>query len=68
MPMPIKNLDEFDKVVNVSWYTPEKSTETLRYASFTEEKTPLANSGEDSHVFSRFHRCILYVASTYGIS
>ena len=29
MPMPIKDLDEFDKVVNVSWYTPDKSTEAL---------------------------------------
>lgn len=24
MPMPIQNLEEFDKVINVSWYTPEK--------------------------------------------
>jgi hypothetical protein len=27
MPMPIKNLDEFDKVLNVSWYTPDKPRE-----------------------------------------
>ncbi|KAK2761400.1 hypothetical protein FQN54_001922 [Arachnomyces sp. PD_36] len=25
MPMPIQNLEEFDKVLNVSWYTPDKS-------------------------------------------
>lgn len=29
MPMPINSLDEFDKVVNVSWYTPEKPREEL---------------------------------------
>lgn len=31
MPMPIHKPDEYDKVVNVSWYTPEKSREELRY-------------------------------------
>ena len=31
MPMPINNLDEYEKVVNVSWYTPDKSTNELRY-------------------------------------
>ncbi|KAK2811875.1 hypothetical protein FQN50_001913 [Emmonsiellopsis sp. PD_5] len=27
MPMPIQNLEEYDKVLNVSWYTPEKRRE-----------------------------------------
>ncbi|SLM35774.1 exocyst complex component [Lasallia pustulata] len=31
MPMPINNLDEYDKVVNVSWYTPDKSREELSF-------------------------------------
>ncbi|MCJ1227730.1 hypothetical protein MMC12_004388 [Toensbergia leucococca] len=31
MPMPINKLDEYDKVVNVSWYTSEKSREELRF-------------------------------------
>lgn len=31
MPMPISNIDEYDKVVNVSWYTPDKSREELVY-------------------------------------
>ena len=31
MPMPINNLDEYDKVVNVSWYKPEKEREDLVY-------------------------------------
>jgi hypothetical protein len=29
MPMPISNLDEYDKVVNVSWFTPDKDREEL---------------------------------------
>ena len=31
MPMPINKLDEYDKVVNVSWYTPEKPREEIRF-------------------------------------
>ncbi|QSS62496.1 exocyst complex component Sec15 [Histoplasma capsulatum] len=27
MPMPIQNIEEYDKVLNVSWYNPEKSRE-----------------------------------------
>ncbi|KAF2434753.1 exocyst complex subunit Sec15-like protein [Tothia fuscella] len=29
MPMPINSLDEYDKVVNVSWYTPDTRREEL---------------------------------------
>lgn len=32
MPMPIQTLEEYDKVLNVSWYTPEKSREEQAYA------------------------------------
>lgn len=31
MPMPISNLDEYDKVVNVSWFTPDKPRDELSY-------------------------------------
>ncbi|MCJ1248322.1 hypothetical protein MMC30_005539 [Trapelia coarctata] len=31
MPMPINNLDEYEKVVNVSWYTPGRSANELRF-------------------------------------
>ncbi|KAL8945139.1 MAG: hypothetical protein Q9211_000351 [Gyalolechia sp. 1 TL-2023] len=31
MPMPIHRADEYDKVVNVSWYTPEKAREELHF-------------------------------------
>lgn len=27
MPMPIQNAEEYDKVLNVSWYTPDKPQE-----------------------------------------
>lgn len=33
MPMPINSLDEYDKVVNVSWYAPEKPREQLTYVA-----------------------------------
>lgn len=31
MPMPINKLDEYDKVVNVSWYTPDKPRSEIRF-------------------------------------
>ncbi|KAI9844092.1 MAG: hypothetical protein M1837_005806 [Sclerophora amabilis] len=31
MPMPINNLDEYDKVINVSWYSPDKEREHLNF-------------------------------------
>ncbi|KAF2087013.1 exocyst complex subunit Sec15-like protein [Saccharata proteae CBS 121410] len=31
MPMPINTLDEYDKVVNVSWYTSDKDREDLTF-------------------------------------
>jgi len=31
MPMPIQNVEEFEKVVNVSWYTPEKLANETKY-------------------------------------
>ncbi|KAI4168914.1 MAG: hypothetical protein LQ343_006036 [Gyalolechia ehrenbergii] len=40
MPMPIHKADEYDKVVNVSWYTPEKAREELQYSD-TAQKTCL---------------------------
>jgi hypothetical protein len=30
MPMPINGLDEYDKVINVSWYTPETQRQDLK--------------------------------------
>ena len=31
MPMPISKIDEYDKVLNVIWYTPEKPREEIRF-------------------------------------
>lgn len=33
MPMPIQTLEEYDKVLNVSWYSPEKPREEQVYDS-----------------------------------
>lgn len=44
MPMPINNLDEYEKVVNVSWYTPEKPTNELRCVYSTPYLGPDANT------------------------
>jgi hypothetical protein len=30
MPMPINSLEEYDKVVSVSWYIPDKEREELK--------------------------------------
>lgn len=31
MPMPIQTLEEYDKVLNVSWYSPEKPRDEQVY-------------------------------------
>ena len=31
MPMPINNAEEFEKVVNVSWYTPDRPAEDMKF-------------------------------------
>jgi len=31
MPMPIQNVEEFEKVINVSWYTPDQDPSTIRF-------------------------------------
>jgi hypothetical protein len=31
MPMTLNSIEEYDKVVTVSWYTPEKEREELMY-------------------------------------
>lgn len=31
MPMPIQNGEEFEKVINVSWYTPDQDPSTIRF-------------------------------------
>lgn len=31
MPMPVNNLEQYDKVVNVSWYVPDKEREEINF-------------------------------------
>jgi hypothetical protein len=33
MPMPINSIEEYDKVVTVSWYSPDKTRDELTYVS-----------------------------------
>lgn len=34
MPMPIQNLEEYDKVLDVSWYTPDKPRDEQTYVQY----------------------------------
>lgn len=66
--MPIHKADEYDKVVNVSWYTPEKAREELQYSD-TAQKTCLRLLIVAAFpVFYPFLKCIPYAVLTYGIS
>jgi len=35
MPMPINSVEEYDKVVTVSWYSPDRTRDELTYVIFT---------------------------------
>lgn len=37
MPMPIGNDEEYDKIISISWYTPDKSREELAYVLLPNE-------------------------------
>jgi hypothetical protein len=39
MPMPINSTEEYEKVVTVSWYSPEKTKEELTYASSIKDES-----------------------------
>lgn len=66
MPMPINNPDEYDKVINVSWYTPEKDREQQKYVcSFGASKITMLICLA-SPVFFLSHKCTRFVASTSG--
>jgi exocyst complex component 6 len=41
MPMAIKNIKEFDNVLNVSWYTPDKPKEEQGLAINIISSTPV---------------------------
>jgi len=59
MPMPIANLDEYDKVVNVSWFTPDKPREELRHVASRNSRSKLTLLA--FLLFSHFLRCTHFV-------
>lgn len=67
MPMAIENLDEYDKVINVSWYTPETPRDQLTLVTLCHLKT-YADPYSASHVCYHSLKCTLSVVSTSGTS
>lgn len=68
MPMPIQSPEEFNKVLNVSWYHPEKPVDEQVYVYIQVLFTPPVRTGTNftssvSHVSCHFRKCIPYVAS-----
>lgn len=69
MPMPIQTPEEYEKVLNVSWYSPEKPREEQRYdhgpvfekryLRLTDEPASLASCPSPG--------CILCAASIFAI-
>jgi hypothetical protein len=66
MPMPINNPDEYDKVINVSWYTPDKDREQQKYVYAFGIRENVTLIRVVSLVFFHFRRCTRFVASTFG--
>lgn len=62
MPMTIANLDEYDKVINVSWYTPETPREELTFVMLQIPYEPVLTLIA-SHAFYHSHRCTHCAAS-----
>jgi hypothetical protein len=66
MPMPINNPDEYDKVINVSWYTPDKDHEQQKYVYTAEIRKSVMLIRVASLVFFLSHKCTRFVVSTSG--
>lgn len=66
MPMPIANIDEYDKVVNVSWFTPDKPREELVYVFHTLFDYLLTRT--DSPVSFHSLKCTPSAASIFATS
>ena len=67
MPMPINTSEEYDKVVNVSWYSPEKDRRDLVYDTPHLQMISLLIS-TDFHVSCPSHKCIHSAVLTSEIS
>ena len=61
MPMPINSIEEYDKVVTVSWYTPDKERDQLTYVSRTHQW-----NGASTNLLQRFP-CVLPFSQMYPL-
>lgn len=61
--MPISNLEEYDKVLNVSWFTPDKPREDLMCVPHAKLQELFLTMILDSHLCCHFHKCIRSAAS-----
>ena len=66
--MPVHKADEYDKVVNVSWYTPERARGDLQYSGTAHSTFFGWLTVAAFHVFSPFPKCILCAVLTYETS
>jgi hypothetical protein len=68
MPMPINTIEEYDKVVTVSWYTPDKEREKLTYVFCIHyHEYVLTNDPPGSLSYFLSRKCIPSVVSTFAI-
>lgn len=68
--MAINSQAEFEKVLNVSWYTPEQDIENITYVLHATRDTTLWHSDDIlvSRVFCRSLKCTRFAALIYKIS
>lgn len=58
MPMPISNLEDYDKIIDVVWYTPDKEREDVTYVLRIEHCAVHSLTGPDSLSYSHSPKCI----------
>lgn len=61
MPMPIQSLEEFNKVLNVSWYHPEKPVDEQVYVYIQVLFTPPVRTGTNLRL--QFPMCLAIFAN-----
>lgn len=72
MPMPIQSVEEYDKVINVSWYSPDSPREEQVYVPcmlHPHDNLPTISVDCDSGFPASYlsPKCIHFVASTFEI-
>ena len=68
MPMAINSLEEYEKVIHVSWFTHDQSPEELTYVLAPLMVVVILTDCSVSLAYCHSHKCIRYAASTFGIS